>query len=130
VDTFIRSHVIKHFSRFHLQYNDKWFNLLLFRINTFSIYNCFFWFGIGYSLYTSASFCGIIFGLYKGWFRFTLMMASLSNLFYIVNSLGLMDRFKSSVLSLLPLPFFIIGLLFPAKRGPLWSLRVPPQGKL
>ena len=78
--TIIRSHVIKHISRFHIQYNDKWYNILLFRINPIVIYYCFFRFGIGYSFYTSAGICGFVFGLYKRWIRPSLIYTLFSKI--------------------------------------------------
>lgn len=73
------SYAFKHLSRIYLQYNDKRFNLLLFRINTFSLYYSFFWVRIRYSLYSSTGFCSIIFWLYKRWIRFTLILPNFIN---------------------------------------------------
>nr|ATI20523.1 hypothetical protein [Juglanconis juglandina] len=67
--TFIRSHVTKQFSGFHIQYNDKWFNLLFSRVNTFSIYNCFLRVIIRNCFYSGESFRSFVFRVYKRWFR-------------------------------------------------------------
>lgn len=78
-----RSHVIKYFSWFHLQYNDKWYNFFLPWVNTISFYNSFFRIRTGYCFYTSSSFRSFIFRLHKRWTRFTLI--SRITVFFRVN---------------------------------------------
>ena len=76
--TFIRSHVIKHISRFYLQYNDKWYNILLFRISTFIFHYSFFRIGIRYCFYSSSSLRGFVIWLHKGWIRPSLIYPLIS----------------------------------------------------
>lgn len=100
--TTFRSHVIKHFSRFYLQYNDKWNNLFFPWVNTFSIYNSVLRVRVGYCFYTSSSFRSFIFRLYKRWTWSTLIFI-ITACFY--TKLGIFF-FKSIPL---PLPYSLLG---------------------
>ena len=76
--TTFRAHAIKYFGGFHIQYNDKWYNLFLLGFNTISFHYSILRSWAGNCFHTSTSIRGFVFILYKRCFRFTLNKVKLA----------------------------------------------------